>query len=152
LAAASLGPLPAAASGAPIGPNELYRPLINKSAGLTSPVVVQMACFGAIRPGQTGHPMAGQTISVLRATASGPLIGKTGAHANSIGAFFGSLPPAAAVPRADTSNVIFTHFGTRAMPTSLVLPCAGKATVTFISIPLEPSTSVGIAVSFVGQP
>ena len=143
---------PASAARAKIGPHEVYTALINKRTGRFAPVAIQMACFGPVRPGQTGHPLPGQTISVLPAATASGNIGRTGADANSVGAFFGAPPPAGARPRADTSNVIFRYFGTRALPQSLLLPCGGSGTVIFVSIPLEPSKSVQIPVAFEGQP
>jgi hypothetical protein len=52
-AGASPGPL--------VGPNQLFAGFVN---GNHFSPTVRMACFGPIRPGETGHPLAGQTFSV----------------------------------------------------------------------------------------
>lgn len=107
-----------------------------------------MACFGAITPGQTGHPFAGQTLAVRRAPNTSTS-GVTGASTASVGVFFGVLPPSVS---GATSLVDFTRYGTRAIPTSLTLPCAGTSTVYFVPLPVEPSKLYAVPVSFVGQP
>jgi hypothetical protein len=40
-----------------IGPNQYFSGVVN---GHTGHATINMACFGPIRPGQTGHPLAGQ--------------------------------------------------------------------------------------------
>ena len=50
----------------PVIPNVMFGALVN---GASSNAVVRMGCFGAVRPGQTGHPMSGQTVEVFRPEA-----------------------------------------------------------------------------------
>ena len=45
----------------PIGPNQAFVGLVN---GSSSKAVIEMACFGPSRPGERGHPLAGQTLEV----------------------------------------------------------------------------------------
>ena len=45
----------------PIGPNQSFVGLVN---GSRSKAVIEMACFGPSRPGEYGHPLAGQTLEV----------------------------------------------------------------------------------------
>jgi hypothetical protein len=138
-----------------IGPNQFFRGLVNGKTGVRQPVIVRMACFGAIKPGQQGHPMAGQTLEVI--PASGPAdsardVGFTGPFGNEVGAFFGALPPS---PSSSSGGaVIFGHYGViKPIPTSELLPCAGSGTIPFVPIPVLPGGSIAdVSVEFVGQP
>jgi hypothetical protein len=133
-----------------IQPKQYFTATVNGSSGRPHPAVIRMACFGPIRPGQTGHPFSGQTVSVTRVAAATPGAGYTGVRATAIGAFFGAPPPSGA---ATSSYVNFTHYGQKAIPTSLQLPCAGTGQVTFVPLPLDPSEhDFVVPVSFVGQP
>lgn len=135
-----------------VGPNQYFDGLVNGDNGQSSPAVIQMACFGPIRPGQTGHPMAGQTVEVLRPEVI--VVGHTGftgSSANRIVAFFGPQPSA-----ATSSTVTFKHYGVaKTIPTSLVLPCAGSGTVSFVPMPrtaASPSRAATVPVNYEGQP
>jgi hypothetical protein len=138
-----------------IGPNQFFRGLVNGKTGTHQPVIIGMACFGAIKPGQQGHPLAGQTVEVI--AASGPAntagdVGFTGPYGNEVGAFFGALPPS---PSSSSGGaVIFGHYGVRkAIPTSELLPCAGSGTIAFVPIPVLPGGNIAdVPVEFVGQP
>ena len=136
----------------PVRPHQHFQALINGQNGSANPVVIRMACVGPIRPGQTGHAFGGQTIAVRLATGTGSSFGYTGSSATSIRAFFGAPPPGGT--GASTNTVNFTLYETKALPTSLVLPCAGKSTVTFVPLPMSPPTSRSAAVPVVyeGQP
>ena len=141
------------AQAGPVGPKQYFTGVINgKPGNVTTPITIRMACFGPIRPGQTGHPMAGQTLAVhqLFPPASGSL-GYTGNDAE-IGVFFTVPPPAAARPGASTP--VFTRYDRpQPLPTSLTLPCAGTGTVYFTPIPvIPPSRSATVPVRYVGQP
>lgn len=147
-----LGPA-VSASGAPVAPKQFFTAAVNGSTGERHRVVVNVACFGAIHPGQTGHPMAGQSVAVHRVftgTAGTTALGYTGNRATSIGVFFGAPPPGAA-PAPTYINLL--RYGTKGIPTSLLLPCAGTGQATFVPLPLDPSEhSIAVPVSFVGQP
>lgn len=138
----------ALAAGALIKPHQYFIGLVNGSNGRPNPVVIRMACFGAITPGETGHPMAGQTLAVHHVKRS-PNAGLTGADTTSIGVFFGTLPPSSS---GASSTVDFTRYGQQPLPTSLTLPCAGTENVNFVPIPVEPSRDYSVPVTFVGQP
>jgi hypothetical protein len=133
-----------------IGPNQVFGALINGSNGSNEPVIIKMACFGPTRPGQTGHPFAGQTVSVFRPEVIRGQFGNTGANGTEIDAFFGPPPPAPVL----TNQVVFHHYVTKAMPTTLVLPCFGSSNVVFVPLPMSPGTekTVTIPVRYVGQP
>jgi hypothetical protein len=142
-----------AAANAPVGPHQYFSATVNGSSGDAGRVAIWMACYGPIQPGQTGHPVRGQTVGVklvpVPSSDTSPL-GYTGNRATSIGAFFGAPPPATP---SGGSYVRFTSYGTKAIPTSLVLPCSGTGQVTSVPLPLDPSAhSIAVPVSFVGQP
>lgn len=157
VAAMSLVAVPAIAFAAPhafaagltIKPHQYFIGLVNGSTGRPEPVTIRMRCFGPIVPGETGHPMAGQTLAV-RHVAPSANAGMTGADTTSIGVFFGTLPPASA--GASSSWVDFMRYGRQPLPTSLTLPCGGTENVNFIPLPLTPSRLYAVPVSFVGQP
>jgi hypothetical protein len=130
-------PLPAG----PVRPGQDFGGLVN---GRSSSVVVQMGCFGPVRPGQTGHPFARQTLGVFRPEAL-RVDGFTGTAARSIVAHFSD----------DLSiGVTFTSYGhAKAIPTSLTLPCSGTGTVVFSPQPSSSTShSSTVQVQFVGQP
>lgn len=148
LALASTGPH-ASAAGAPIKPHQYFVGLVNGSAGRPNAAVIRMACFGALTPGETGHPMSGQTIAAQRVPPSSHA-GLTGPSTASIGAFFGAPPPSAS---SSASYVDFTRYGQQALPTSLTLPCSGGGDVNFVPLPtVAGGRSFTVPVTFVGQP
>jgi hypothetical protein len=139
-----------------VGPNQYFGALVNGRNDVGGPVTIRMACFGAVRPGQKGHPMAGQTVEVFR-----PEVivlhhsGYTGKNATSIVAFFGPPPPTAVPPTASATTVTFKKDGVnKPIPTSLLLPCSGTGTVYFVPLPMSPPKShpATVRVSYVGQP
>ncbi len=87
--------------------------MINGTDGNTvTPIPIQMGCFGPLTPGETGHPLRGQTLAVHQLfppVASGSL-GRTGDD-STIGVFFGAPPPAATATTAKSksSPVSFTR-------------------------------------------
>ena len=138
-----------------IGPHQQFGGLVNHQSGVTHPVTIRMACFGAVRPGEKGHPMGGQTVEVFRSEVIVGDFGNTGSRANRIVAFFG--PPlrhrAATTPTGST--VTFTRYGVnKYIPTALKLPCSGMGVVTFVPRPTTPidTSYVTVSVRYVGQP
>src|SRR3989442_4687697 len=106
----------------PIRPHQRFYGLVN---GASSSAVIRMACFGAIKPGQTGHPFAGQTVAVTR-SPTGP--GFTG-EASSIRAtlFWSSSTMTSSVPLA-----LFHYYDQpAAISTDLSFPCQGTGRVVF---------------------
>src|ERR1700733_9139528 len=73
--------LPAGALGK-VGHKQYFTGVINGTDGNTAtPIPIQMACFGPLTPGETGHPMAGQTLAVHQLfppASSGGSLGYTG--------------------------------------------------------------------------
>jgi hypothetical protein len=153
--AAGVAVLPAGAAGATrVGPGQYFTGVINGRDGNTiTPIVIRMACFGPIKPGEKGHPMAGQTLAVhqLFPPAAVPTIGYTG-NDSEIGVFF-NAPPPVVTPPAATTPIFIRYDRPRPLPTSLLLPCGGTGTVWFTPIPVvPPSRSATVPVAFVGQP
>ncbi len=148
--------LPAGAARS-VGPNQFFTGVVNGVSGNTIvPITIRMACFGPVRPGQTGHPMAGQTLAVhelFPPSTSGGSLGATG-NDKEIGVFFGTPPPATPGAVAPAGATIFTRYDSpKPLPTSLLLPCGGTGTVWFTPIPvIPPSRSQAVSVQFVGQP
>jgi len=138
-----------------IGPNQYFAASVNGQLGNGSPATIQMACVGPLRPGQTGHPLAGQTVEVFRPEVIVAHDGFTGPSATSISVFFNAPPPSPAVAAA-AGNVTFTRYlQPKKIPTSLVLPCAGSGNVYFVpfpSSPIGPATDAVVPVHYVGQP
>jgi len=151
--ATAAGALPASAAGS-VGPKQYFTGVINGHDGNTAiPITIRMACFGPVHPGQTGHPMGGQTLAVhqLFPPSTGGSLGYTGQD-REIGAFFNAPPPTGA--RTGTGTPVFTRYDkAQPLPTSLTLPCGGTGTVWFTPIPVvPPSRSATVPVRFVGQP
>jgi hypothetical protein len=149
-AAAAL-PAAAAVTGRRVAPKQFFTGVINGTDGNTAnPIAINMACFGPIKRGETGHPMAGQTVAVHQlfppSTAPGSL-GETG-NDHQINLYFNAVPSAAA------GAVTFTRYDrTQKLPTSLTLPCSGTGTAYFTPIPaVPPSRAATVPVEFVGQP
>jgi hypothetical protein len=144
------GTVAAFANSAALGPKQYFTGTINGSTGRPNPVEIRMACFGPVRPGETGHPMSGQTVAVHRVPKTVGGSGYTGTRGTAIGAFFGAPPPSGS---GGSSYVRFTSYGQKLIPTSLYLPCNGSGTVSFVSLPLDPSArDFTVPVRFIGQP
>jgi len=138
-----------------VGPHQIFGGLVNGQSGFSTPAPIRMACFGAVRPGETGHPMSGQTVAVIRPEAILGHFGYTGSSATHIVAFFGPLPPSPVVVPPTTSAVTFTKYDlNKPIPTSLRLPCDGTGSVTFVPFPQSPPSSrdATVHVRYQGQP
>jgi hypothetical protein len=138
--------------GVRIGPNQVFGALVNGENGTASPVVIQMACAGPEKPGSTGHPLAGQTLTVFLPVDVAGAYGNTGANGDQIGAFFDAPPPGDAAARG--GPVFFRRYVTKKIPTSEVLPCSGTGHVFFVPLPMSPGTEqdVVVPVAYVGEP
>jgi hypothetical protein len=155
MAAGTVLALPAGAA-SNVGPKQYFTGVVNGHNGNTVvPIAIRMACFGAVRPGETGHPMAGQTLAVHQLfppTATAGSLGFTGNDAE-IGVFFNAPPPAAQSGAVTTTPIFRRYDVSKRLPTSLTLPCAGSGTVYFVPIPvIPPSRAATVPVTFVGQP
>lgn len=133
------GAAAATAQVVPIGPNQFFNGKVN---GKHTNAVVYVVCPGPSFSGQTGHPESGQNVSVTQTTPATPG-GFTGSLANSIVASFVSSTTAAGIVLKDYDTP-------GAIPTSLVLPCAGTGNVTFNPEPTSPTAkSDVVTVTFI---
>lgn len=131
-----------------VGPDQAFVGSVN---GRFGDAAINMACFGPLLPGSTGHPMAGQTLEVLSPPppiAFGPVkVGYTGSAATST------------IARVTQGTTVFarihltTYFTTVKIPTTATLPCGGEGVVRFVPRPGSDTAKNGaVTVSFVGQP
>jgi len=142
-----------------IGPNQYFAGVVNGTDGNTIVLIpIHMACFGPLTPGETGHPLDGQTLAVhaLFPPTTATTLGKTGQDWT-IDVFFGGPPPAAIralTSRSAATTVSFSRYDKmKALPTSLTLPCGGTGTVWFVPIPVvPPSQAEAVHVLFEPQP
>jgi hypothetical protein len=107
-----------------------------------------MACFGPIVPGQTGHPLAGQTVKALPVTSpTSTTVGYTGTAATSIAVTF-------TTPVLSGNPIVLHDWAISApIPTTLILPCSGSGVATFTPVPTSPTARPAtVAIAYVGQP
>ncbi|HEX5495634.1 MAG TPA: hypothetical protein VFX70_13775 [Mycobacteriales bacterium] len=129
----------------PIGPKQYFVGLVNGHAGTAT---IQVGCFGPIHPGQTGHPLSGQTVEVrqVSSTSSGD-VGFTGSAGTEIVVSLGS-------PTSTATPIILHYYGVPvAIPTSLTLPCGGFGKAVFTPEPgSDTAKSATVTVEFASQP
>lgn len=120
-----------------IRPDQYFVGSVNGSLGVPTPATIKVICPGPA--GGSGHPLAGQTVEVLRVPSPTVAnVGFTGDSATSISAFFGVLPPSPTT----IGPVSFSRYGVpEAIPTSISVPCGGTSTVNFIPFPRSAPTS-----------
>jgi hypothetical protein len=146
----------------PVGPHQYFTGVVNGVDGSTvDPISIQMDCFGPVTPGETGHPMSGQTLAVHQLFppgTTGGSLGNTGTDSR-IEVFFGALPPSTALPTVPTASTAsspttFTRYDKpRRLPTSLTLPCSGTGTAEFVPVPVvPPSQADAVPVQYVSRP
>jgi hypothetical protein len=127
----------------PIAPNTYFTGQVN---GAGSDAIIKVVCPGPITPGETTHPLDGQSIEVetLLPSASNEG-GFTGSAAHSIDALLSTPSGAAANP-----PVVFTsYFAPATIPTTWVVPCSGTGVITFIPLPTSPTArSYALTVTF----
>lgn len=139
----------APASAAAIGPNQHFAADVNGHT--TSPAPVNMACFGPVYPGETGHPMAGNYVEVLPAPTSTAVPGYTGSlgDAVSVSIIYDEGDLVVVVP----IGTITAYNTPLVIPTSDVFPCYGSGTAVFNPEPTSATArSVDLTVNFIGQP
>jgi hypothetical protein len=131
----------------PVGPNYYFTATVNGGPTPTSTAVpvIKVVCPGPIYPGETGHPISGQTVEVDAVFPPYPNssgLGFTGSAAKQIDAIFSS--PAAA--STNPPIVLSDFFVAYPIPTTLNLPCGGSGVVSFVPIPTS-QTARGVAVN-----
>ena len=121
-----LGPLsPTTAGAVSVGPKQHFTGLVNDKH---DSAVVIVACPGPAYPGQTGHPIAGQYVTVVLDQNG---TGFTGATGQRIVARFDDDPSIA---------VRIRQYGVKeSLPTDLDLPCDGQGKVRFAPRPTSSS-------------
>ncbi|HTT85815.1 MAG TPA: hypothetical protein VMF60_00480 [Acidimicrobiales bacterium] len=141
-----------AAGAGKVGPKQYFTGVINGHDGNTvTPIQITVACSS---PANTGHPVGGQTLAVHQEfppQAAGGL-GYTG-NDSKIGVFFNAPPPSGRSAAKAGKTVTFTRYDkTKALPTSITVPCSGTGNVYFVPIPVvPPSQSQSVPVEFVGE-
>jgi hypothetical protein len=137
----------------PIDEDQLFRGLVNGGTGAGGPVRIRMACFGPVRPGETGHAFAGQTLEAVRLAhllPDVPDVGFTGLAADSIRVDIDTFLPD---PAPEESIVLSAYNAPAEIPASLELPCFGGGTVNFVPSPgAQDARVASVPVEFVGQP
>lgn len=124
---------------APIGPNQFFIGLVN---GTHTNAVIDVVCPGPAFPGQTGHPVSGQNVSVTQ-TSSATDSGFTGSLADSIVVSFTSATALQRITLKDYDTPV-------AIPTTFVLPCAGTENVPYDPEPTSPTARADVVkVTFV---
>jgi hypothetical protein len=111
-----------------------------------------MACFGPISPGQTGHPAKDQMLEIY--SPPPPIVfgkpikvGNTGAAATSVTALV--IAGGKVLARMKLGE----YFVPKAIPTAVLLPCAGSGAVRFVPRPRADGAKIAaLSVTFVGQP
>jgi hypothetical protein len=123
----------------PVGPNMYFTAQVNSAS---ANAVIKVLCPGPVTGTSMGHPISGQTVEVFRVLPpTTGTVGYTGSAAHQIDALF-SAPSSATV---NPPIVLSSFFAPVAIPTSLLLPCGGSGTVSFVPIPTS-SSAVGVAV------
>jgi hypothetical protein len=126
----------------PIGPHQTFAGQVN---GVSTGAVIKVGCFGPVVPGETGHPVSGQTVAVHEETvATSKDDGYTGESADHVAVEFESLP-------TSSGAVLLRQYDVKAeIPTSLNLPCGGTGKVLFVPGPTSGTArSATVAVTYV---
>jgi hypothetical protein len=134
-----------------IAPNEPFLGLVNSAA---SNGVIQMGCFGPYRPGEMGHPLAGQSTEVELATNTATPFGFTGAAREIQATLTFPTPVASPIAMQPITLAKFTSYFVRApISTALTLPCGGTGEVAFTPVDGGPTARPwNETVTFAGQP
>jgi hypothetical protein len=104
----------------PIGPNQGFTGQVNK---VHVGAVITVFCPGPAFPGQTGHPVGGQTVSAVPGAVS-----TGGGYTGSLGRSIVVIFP----PTATTGSVTLTgYYEYQPIPTTLLFPCSGTGTVRY---------------------
>jgi hypothetical protein len=107
----------------PIGPKQVFHGLVN---GVHDKAQITVICPGPV--GLTGHPAAGQTISVAQGSTSSGTGGYTGSAGTSVVAGFSSSSSA-------TAWRFTTYNDPQPIPTTISVPCSGSDIISFVPQP-----------------
>jgi hypothetical protein len=126
----------------PIGPNEAFNGLVN---GTSDSPVVTTDCVGPVLPGEMGHPVDGQFVSVVPAAPGGSAadLGFTGDVGDSVAVFLG--------PEANSGSSLSGLVGTLtnytvelAISTKLEVPCDGPGAASFVPEPTSATARTAV--------
>lgn len=132
----------AAAAPVPVAPHQAFVGQVN---GQTQGAVITVGCFGPVFPGETGHPVSGQSVSASLAVSSPtPIVGGyTGEAAHSIRVGFG-------VSTVSTVVSLSAYDVKVPIPTALNLPCYGTGQVAFVPEPTSATARTAfVSVTYV---
>lgn len=138
----------------PVGPDQLFGGLVNGSNGNSAPAPIQTSCIGAITPGETGHPLPGQTVEVvLASTAGSSTEGFTGSAATSIIADLIWSPTPTGPTYVEQVATFTSYYVIEPIPVTIAVPCGGDGVMSFVPNPgsstARPAT---VRVVFLSQP
>jgi len=123
----------------PIRPNTFFTGTVNGPASSTgAEPVIKVICPGPIRPGETGHPLAGQFVEAQEVAAT-PLPGNPPGFTGSLGTSIDVLFSTATSASVNPPIVLTSYFAPVAIPTTLNLPCGGAGIASFVPIPTSPT-------------
>ncbi|MFG1810524.1 hypothetical protein [Streptomyces sp. NPDC049040] len=128
----------AAVSPLPVGPGQTFVGQVN---GVTIGAVIKVGCFGPVTPASTGHPLAGQQVSVQLVAGNAPTtatVGYTGTAADRDMVGFGNSVSAAPATEIKAYGLAV------AIPQTLNLPCYGTGTVGFVPAPTSPGAQTAL--------
>lgn len=121
----------------PIEPNVAFSGLVN---GAQANAVVKVVCPGPVVIGETGHPAAGQYLEVVTTPVTSTDSGFTGSLGHSIDAYLVTPTGAATGP-----VVVFNSFYVEEpIPTTILLPCSGPGSATFVPEPTSPTARAAV--------
>ena len=126
---------------APIGPNQVFTGLVNNT---NDNPVVTTDCVGPVVPGQMGHPVSGQFVSVDPApTTSTVDVGFTGSVGDSVTVFLGG-PTSSGSSAAGRVGTLKDYAVRLAIPTTIEVPCDGPGEAAFVPEPTSPTAKTAI--------
>jgi hypothetical protein len=133
----------------PIRPGQYFSGYINGHP--PGQAIIWTNCFGPIQPGQTGHPLANQTVEVEPPAISSSTadLGYTGTAADSIVATLGT--PTGPIPTVIAKFTLY--YVVQDIPTTITVPCSGPGVATFTPVPGSATASPAtLSVTFEAQP
>lgn len=140
-AAVLAGPAFAAPVPEPIGANQLFTGLVN---GTDTNAVVTTDCIGPVMPGQMGHPVSGQFVSVDPATTTATVdVGFTGSVGDSVTVFLGGQISSGS-SSAGLVGTLKDYTVRLAIPTTIQVPCDGPGDAAFVPEPTSPTARTAI--------
>lgn len=138
----------------PVGPDQFFGGLVNGSNGAAGPVPIQTSCIGPVTPGETGHPLPGQTVEVVLTNATGSSIqGFTGSDAKSIIADLIYSPTPTGPTFIEQVATFTSYYVIEPIPVTITVPCGGDGVVSFMPNPTSSTARPAtVGVVFVSQP